>query len=175
LVFDSEKYYQLGTLLRSHGVKGGAVLGLDLDIPNEEILKMELVFVVLDNLPVPFFIEEIKTHSKGKFILKFEDINEIEDADEICNSTVLVEKTSLPEFKNELSIEDLVGYTVITQDQKEVGVIEEFMDINLNPMFRIGEEEDEILIPASPNFIIEVNENSKVIIIEIPEGLIDLN
>ena len=174
-MFDSKIYHQLGTLLRSHGVKGGAVLGLDLDISNEEILKMELVFVVIDKLPVPFFIEEIKTHSKGKFILKLDDINEIEEADEICNNLVLVEKTSLPDYKHELSIEDLVGYTVITQQQKELGIIEEFIDINLNPMFRIGEEENEILIPANPNFIIEVNENSKVIIIEIPEGLIDLN
>ena len=181
-MFDSEKYYQLGALIKSHGVKGGIVLEVELNISNEEILKMELVFVLIDKLPVPFFIEEIKTHSKNKFILKFEDINDIDSADELCISTVLIEKIFFPDLEKELTLKDLVGYTVITYGEGyavdnniSLGVITEFIDIELNPMFQIEKDDSEILIPANPNFITDIIEETKTLIVNLPKGLVNLD
>lgn len=172
-MFDSEKYYQLGALIKSHGVKGGIVLEVDLNISNEEILKMELVFVLIDKLPVPFFIEEIKTHSNNKFILKFEDINDIDAADELCINTVLVEKFMFPELEKEITLKDLVGFTVINNNIS-LGTITEYIDIELNPMFQIEKAGSELLIPANPDFITEIIEETKTIIVDLPDGLIDL-
>ena len=173
-MFDSEKYYQLGALIKSHGVKGGIVLEVELDISNEEILKMELVFVLIDKLPVPFFVDEIKTHSGNKFILKFEDINDIDAADELCINTVLVEKFMFPELEKEITLKDLVGFTVINNNIS-LGTITEYIDIELNPMFQIEKAGNELLIPANPDFITEIIEETKTIIVDLPDGLIDLD
>ena len=174
-MFNSEKYYQLGSLLRTHGVKGGLVLEVDFNISDNEIKNLELVFILIDNLPVPFFIEEIKTYTKNRFIVKFFDINDIDSADELCVNKALIEKTQFPDYKPQLSIEDLVGYTVFTNDETKIGLIEEFIDINLNPTFKIINNNEEILIPANPDFITEINEEKKILFVDLPEGLIDLN
>jgi len=172
-VFDSEKYYQLGALIKSHGVKGGLVLEVELNISNEEILKMELVFVLIDKLPVPFFITEIKTHSNNKFILKFEDINDIDAADELCINTVIVEKRTFPELEKEITIKDLVGFTVINNNIS-LGEITEFIDIELNPMFQINKGDKELLIPANSDFFTEIIEETKTLIVNLPDGLISV-
>ena len=172
-MFDSEKYYQLGTLIKSHGVKGGIVLEADLNISDEEILKMELVFVLIDKLPVPFFIEEIKTHSKNKFIVKFEDVNDMDSADELCINTILIEKYIYPDIEKEVTLKDLIGFTVI-DNNIPLGIITEFIDIELNPMFQIEKNDNELLIPANPSFINEIIEDTKTLVVNLPEGLLDL-
>jgi 16S rRNA processing protein RimM len=173
-VFNSEKYYQFGKILRSHGVKGGIVLEVDLDVSDEDIKKLELVFVLIDNLPVPFFIEEIKTYTKNRFIVKFQDIDDIDLAEELCVSNIVIEKSQIPEYEHELSFEDLIGYSAF-DEKNNLGIIDEYFDINMNPTFKIvNEEQQEIIIPANLDFIIEVDEEKKIVLFNIPDGLLDL-
>ena len=53
-MFQSDKYYQLGEITRSHGVKGELSLKLDIEISEQELKSLESVFVVIDGIPIPF-------------------------------------------------------------------------------------------------------------------------
>ena len=47
-------------------------------------------------------------------------------------------------------------------------------DNSAQPLFEVKRSEDEIFIPAIDEFIREVNRETKEVIVETPEGLLDL-
>lgn len=64
--------YQLGYVIKKHGVKGEVSVLLDVDFP-EEYSELESVFVEINQKLVPFFIEAIQIRD-DKAVIKFEHI-----------------------------------------------------------------------------------------------------
>jgi len=62
-----EDCYFLGKITRKHGLSGNLILKLDTDQP-EIYKKLESIFVEINGLLVPFFIEKIKTLYSINFI-----------------------------------------------------------------------------------------------------------
>ena len=60
------------------------------------------------------------------------------------------------------------------QGDQLVGTIDKVIDNSAQPLFSILNNGNEILIPIIDEFIISVERNNKQIIVELPEGLIEL-
>ncbi len=70
--------------------------------------------------------------------------------------------------------DDIEGYTVTDSNLGYIGVVSDIMDIPGNNLLKIMDDEKEILIPLTEEFIIEINHNVKSILVKTPTGLIDL-
>ena len=76
---------------------------------------------------------------------------------------------------DEVYLDDLVGYTIITNLGVKLGEIDGIQDYSGNLVFQVKNSAgNEVLIPATPDFILELDEDSKTLIMELPEGLADL-
>jgi ribosomal 30S subunit maturation factor RimM len=60
------------------------------------------------------------------------------------------------------------------EKQGELGIADELMEIAGNPLLKIISGNKELLIPAHPDIILEINDAKKLIRIHAPEGLTDL-
>ncbi len=61
----------LGTLTKPHGTRGSLIVRFS-GLKAEDIKKRGLVFVEIDGLPVPFFIESFQEKTADTVILKIE-------------------------------------------------------------------------------------------------------
>ncbi len=165
-MFESDKYYQLGEITKSHGVKGELSLKLDIEISEQELKSLESVFVIIDGIPIPFFIENLKKHN-NRFVVKFEDYDSIDKIDELVDCKVLVEKINVPDYDSDLKLPDLVGYKLLNY-KSDLGQIIDYTDFNNNTLFTL---ENDVLIPANVDFIIDVDVDNKVVYMELPEGI----
>jgi len=165
-VFDSDKYYQLGEITKSHGVKGELSLKLDIEISEQELKSIESVFVIIDGIPIPFFIENFKKHN-NRFVVKFEDYNSIDKTAELIECQVLVEKTNIPDYDSDLKLPDLIGYKLMNY-KKDLGEIIDYTDFNSNMLYTL---ENDMLIPANVDFIIDVDVDNSIVYMELPEGI----
>ena len=68
----------------------------------------------------------------------------------------------------------LVGYTVEDVNFGKVGIIKAINDSTAQSLFEIDRDGTEILIPMNDAFIKKVDKKKKSILVETPEGLIDL-
>jgi len=68
----------------------------------------------------------------------------------------------------------VIGFQVFDVNYGAIGTITHINDNSSQPLFEIMHEGKEILIPLHDNFLKEVNRKEKKIIVETPEGLIDL-
>src|SRR6056297_1380694 len=73
---------QLGKVLKSHGKNGEVIINSDLELP-ENFTKVESIFLEIEGGLVPFFVEHIWLKSSQTAILKLEDIDSVEQANEL--------------------------------------------------------------------------------------------
>ena len=83
---DIDECFELGYIIKPHGLNGAVSIYLDTDFP-EEYIKLESVFVNVKQKLVPFFIESIQVNGH-KAIVNFEDINSLEQSEELKGCSI---------------------------------------------------------------------------------------
>ena len=63
---------------------------------------------------------------------------------------------------------------MIDKEVGEVGVIEEILDMPQQEMTLIRYKKREVLIPLNEELILEIDEKKKQVMVDLPEGLLDL-
>lgn len=166
----------LGTLIKIHGVKGQLVLRLQ-HLNFDDIREMGPVFIIIDNLPVPFFIADFLPKGKNDIILTFDDIDSSESAQSLVGCKLWINTESLDADTNPRSFSDselLTGYRVIDIHLGELGRVSAILDFNQNPLLQIMSGKNEILVPFREEFMRGLDTHNKILHVETPEGLINL-
>lgn len=169
-----EDCFYLGKIVRKHSFKGEVVIKLDTDEP-ELYRNMESVFVELGSNLVPFFIEKSSLHKGNQLRVLFEDLYTEEEAESILKSDIYLPLDLLPKLSgNKFYYHEVIGFTIEDVHFGPVGEIVHINDSAAQPLFEIDREGSEVFIPMIDDFIKKVDRKNKTIIVETPEGLIDL-
>jgi len=162
---------QIAKVLKSNGTDGDILLGFKTIAP-EDIDTTEPVYIYVDGLPVPFFIESLSKRGSDKAIVHLNDFHNLKDAEEIVGEAVYADY--LEETEDEDDFTALVGWTLKDRSGSIVGNISDFIDIPANPCLEVEKENGSVIVPLHEDLIIELNDSSKTLVLEIPEGLLDL-
>jgi 16S rRNA processing protein RimM len=167
-------YNLIGTLAKLHGFKGDYLFITEFSFP-KKIEKWETVFIEIDGLPVPFFISSLRITSENSAIIGFEDINSSEQAKEFVGCSVLQLITETGKRNKSLPDETFEGFKVYDKNAGYIGTIDSILEYSQNILFRILNHNQEILVPAIEEYILNVDPKKKELYISVPEGLLDLN
>ena len=169
-----EECFYLGKIVRKHSFRGGVVAKLDTDEP-ELYQNLESVFVLLNNNLVPFFIDQILLQKGNQLRLKFEDVDSEADADGIMGAGLYLPLEFLPKLKgNKFYFHEIIDFEIEDVNFGLFGVIKGINDSTAQPLFEIDFNGKEIFVPMIDDFIKKVDRKNKKILVETPEGLIDL-
>jgi len=169
-----EDCFFLGKIVKKYSFKGEVLVKLDTDEP-ELYDGLESVFVDLRGNLVPFFIENAQLHKSELLRLKFEDVDTEDDADAILKSNLYLPLEFLPKLEDDkFYFHEIIGFTIKDTNFGDVGTITGVNDTTAQALFEIDRDGIEILIPMNDHFIKKVDKENKVILVETPEGLIDL-
>ncbi len=163
---------KVGYVGKPHGVKGEISVSL-FDGFYSEDLEPEFLLLDIDNGLVPFYIESLRIKGSKTLLVKFEDLNSEDKARDLVAVEVYVESKDITS-EEEFHGGSFVGYTVVDQIKGNIGIISGINEISNNPLFIIDCDGDEILIPINPDFIVGVDDENKVVDVNLPEGLVDL-
>ncbi len=169
-----EDCFYLGKIVKKYSFKGEVLVKLDTDEP-ELYEHMESVYVNLRNNLIPFFIESSQLHKSELLRIKFEDVDTEEDADTLLKSELYLPLEFLPKLDDDkFYFHEIIGFKVEDKNFGDVGIIKAINDSTAQSLFEIDRNGIEVLIPMNDEFIIKVDKANRVIIVETPEGLIDL-
>ena len=163
----------IGTLVKLYGYKGEFVLAKDEDIVIETE-DWESVFIEIDGLLVPFFIDKIINPSEVTAIISFDGIKLEDKARKFLNMEVF-QVLSLVSNQEIIDTDKLNGYKVIDHKVKYIGIVDGILNYNQNLLLRIINEKKEILIPLVEKIIININHKKQEIYINSPDGLFEIN
>ena len=169
-----EDCFYVGKIVKKYSFKGELLVKLDSDDP-EIYEDMESVFVDLRNNLVPFFIESSQLHKSELLRVKFEDVETEQDADALLKCDLYLPLEFLPKLDdNKFYFHEIIGFKVEDVNFGTVGVVKSVNDSTAQALFEIDRDGIEILIPMNDDFIKKVDKTNKVILVETPEGLIEL-
>ena len=149
---------------KSWGASGEVVLSRSNDDP-QDLKSQEPVFIAFDGLPVPFSMESVQ--AKGnRFIVKFQDIDSLAEAEELVGREVTLSQEN-PEEED-----SLVGLRVRDRRSRRiVGTIVDFSDFGGNAVITVATETGgDVLLPLHEDLIAGIR--GDVITLTIPEGLL---
>lgn len=168
--------YQLGYIVKTHGLKGEVQIYLDVDAPSD-YRNLESVFVLQGQQLVPFFIESMSNLNGAKAIVGFEDVDTFEAAQALKGSELYLSLDSLPQLSgNEFYLHEIIGFDLkdVTTDMI-VGKIGYVIESGPQLLFSVlAEGEKEILIPYTESLLVSLDRSTMTISLNVPEGLIDI-
>ncbi|WP_203256023.1 ribosome maturation factor RimM [Hyunsoonleella ulvae] len=169
-----EDCFYLGKIVKKYSFKGEVLAKLDTDEP-DLYENLDAIFLELRNNLVPFFVERSQLHKSTLLRLKFEDVDTEADAEAIIKSSLYLPLDLLPKLEgNKFYFHEVIGFTITDKNFGDVGILKTINDTTAQALFEIDRNGTEILIPMNDEFILKVNREHKTILVETPEGLIDL-
>jgi len=164
----------LGKIVKKYSYKGELLAKLDTDEP-ELYEQMDSVLVELRSHLVPFFIESSQFHKSELLRIKFEDVNNEQDADALLKCALYLPLQFLPELDDDkFYYHEIIGFKVEDDTHGNIGIIKAVNDSTAQALFEIDKNGIEILIPMNDEFILKVDKPNRTIYVKTPEGLIDL-
>lgn len=166
--------FHLGYIAKLHGFKGEVSLFLDVTDPND-YSTLDAVYIDINDQLTPFFVESIKLKNGNFAAVRFEGLNDENSAKKILRKDVYLPAQILPELEGTNFYDhEVVGFKVIDANHGEVGVLEQVVDLPVNPLLQVMNGEKEVLIPFIEGLVTKVDREKKELHVVAPEGLIDL-
>jgi 16S rRNA processing protein RimM len=163
----------LGRITKISGYEGAVAIRLE-KIFTENIPKMESVFLEIEGRPVPFFISGMEYSGADILKLWFEDYNSNEKISEFIGCRIFL-TTGIFKEKSGNDDQYLVGYTIYIQEDKLLGSVSEVLQNNGQWLINVKSKKKEILIPFHEDFITSIDKRKKVVIMNLPDGLTEIN
>jgi 16S rRNA processing protein RimM len=170
---DIGKCYKIGFILKPHGLKGGVTISIEDDAPND-VSSVKNIFILEDHNLVPYFIQSVSIRGNKAFV-KFEDVDSPEAAAKISKHTIYLPKTERPKSgRGEFYDDEITGFAVEDEVLGPLGEIEDVMTAGPNRLLVLSHQGKEVLIPINSPFIVSVNKSRKRILVNLPEGFLDI-
>lgn len=168
-----EDVYQIGKLTKAHGLNGEMNFQFTDDVWDR--IESDYLICEVDGILVPFFLEEYRFRSDSTALVKFEDLESAEAVRFLVNSEVFLEKKYQEELdEDEVSLNYFIGFKMVGED-KEIGTIIDIDDNTENWLFIVERPNgDEVMIPAHEEFIAEIKQEEKIMVMDLPLGLLEL-
>lgn len=169
-----EDVYRIGLINKPHGVHGELLFSFDDDIFDR--MEADYIICMMDGILVPFFFESYRFRSDSTALIKLEGIDTEQQARRMTNVEVFFPKEHAEELEdNELTWSYFVGFLIKDVNEGEIGKVIDVDDSTINTLFVVDHNDTEVLIPAQEDFIVDLDRGKRVITMQIPAGLLDLN
>ena len=165
---------RIARVLKSNGTEGEILVGFR-EINPEDLNQKEPVFITFDGLPVPFFIESFSRKGTNRALVRLTGVKNLEDAEELTGKDISAKATAIHQDEDadeSLTADDLIGWTLLNAENIEVGEITDYEDIPGNTCLYVETKDGQVMIPLHEDLILSVDEDSKAISVDVPEGLI---
>lgn len=165
----------IGAFARPHGVKGEVSAVFDYDFDD---ISPKHIFVEIDGLMVPFTVTGKRDKGSRSVLLTLKGVCDEQRASAFSNKPVYVERDMLSaddEADDEnFYLEDLIGFQIVSGGNS-IGVIADYDDSTENILFAVDTPDGKrILIPATDDFIDEIDVDAAIITMSLPAGLLDI-
>jgi 16S rRNA processing protein RimM len=164
----------VGRIGRPHGIRGDVVVGVRTDEPELRFAKGSR----LDTDPAavgPLMVAASRWHS-GELLVRFEGIADRDAAAELRGTWLTVDSATISasDDPDEFHDSELTGLAVRTLDGIEVGTVDDVLHSGQDVLVVKSAHGPDIMVPFVKALVPEVNVGGGYIVVDPPEGLLDL-
>ncbi|MFG1929548.1 ribosome maturation factor RimM [Mycobacterium sp. NPDC048908] len=167
----------VGRVVKAHGVTGEVVVEVRTDDPDTRFTPGSS----LRGRPSrggqesSYVIESVRDHG-GRLLVRLEGVTDRDAADSLRGTVFLVDSADLPpiEDPDEFYDHQLEGLRVVTTAGAPVGSVAEVLHTAAGELLSVRAEDREVLVPFVTAIVTSVSLADQTIVIDPPEGLLEL-
>jgi 16S rRNA processing protein RimM len=164
----------VGRIIRPHHNRGHVVVMPETDFPHDRFEVGSVLYRERDGQAERIVVSANRERD-GRWVVGFEGIESINDAETLRGLELRVPADTVkPLDAGAFYVFDLVGCVVRTKDGQEVGPVER-VDLTTGVPMLVVAGDGEVLVPFSEAICTRIDPAAKVIDIDPPPGLIELN
>lgn len=138
------------------------------------------LFIEINNIKLPYFIENLEALNSNELIVKFEELDNKESAANLKGASVFIDDNDKTHqcFEKTKTVEDeldLAGYDLFDEENNFIAKIEAVYFVPNNTLIAVLIDEKEVLLPLNEQLIVDINHSQKTVHLIIPDGLLSLN
>ncbi len=165
------KYLELGQIVNTKGLKGEVKINSFTE-DNTKFERISKVFIKRKETLKEYEIEKVG-YNKNQVIIKFKNINTVEEAETLRNSYIVVDREifgKLPE--GVYYIADLIGLEVYTENNEYLGKVDDIFNTGSNDIYVVKDDlGKQKLLPGIDEVIKKIDLEEGKIIVNLIEGL----
>lgn len=168
-----EDLLKVGIISSTHGIRGEVKVFPTTDDP-QRFKKLKNILLDSGKEKRNLKIQSVKFF-KQFVILKFEEIDDINDVEKYKGSSLYVTRDQAVKLKkDEYFIADLIGLTVTAEEEKLEGTLKDVMETGANDVYVIELTDGrELLLPAIKECVLSVDIEKGEMKIRLLDGLLD--
>lgn len=165
------KYLELGQIVNVKGLKGEVKVNSFTD-DNTKFERIPKVFIKRKETLTEYEIEKVG-YNKNQVIIKFKNINTVEEAEKLRNSYIVVDREIFGELPEGVYyIADLIGLDVFTEANEYLGKVYDIFSTGSNDVYVVKDDTGkQKLLPGIDEVIKVIDIEAGKIIVNLIEGL----
>lgn len=168
-----EELIPIGQVLKPHGIHGEMSFEYTSDVFERE--EVPFFIFSLDGIFVPFRVENYRIRSASTALVQLAGIATDLKARVFTGLTIYIPANYLSAMEDdEVEVEYYAGFELIDVNQGVIGLISEVDQTTENALFVIPQGDEELLIPVSDSYIVEIDHEKRIIKVDLPDGLLEL-
>ena len=165
----------VGIVARRHGNKGQVIVNPETDFPEERFAAGQTLVVEQGGAAAERRIVSAR-FQRGRPIVAFEGVTTIDGAEALAGAALKVPASSLPPLPEKTYYRhDLVGCEVKDTAGRVIGRVTAVEGPTEQSRLVVAGEAGEVLIPLVGGICVSVDPAAKIIVVDPPAGLIELN
>ena len=168
-----EEAFYIGYITKTKGLKGEVQLYFEYDEPS--LLDMDVVFAEVSGKMVPYFVSTYKLQTNGTGNFYFDDVDHIDKAQSLVKKKIYLPLDKMPDRSDDdYHYNDLKGFIVSDETHGELGEIIEVNEYPQQFVATVLYQNKEIMFPLNEDMIVEIDEDEETLLVDLPEGLLDI-
>ena len=164
----------VGRIARAHGNKGQVIVNPETDFPGERFAAGKVLVVEQGGQQVERRIASVR-FQQGRPIIALDGVETMNDAESLAGAELkMPAETLAPLPGGTYYRHDLVGCEVWTKDGQVVGKVTDVEGSLERSRLVVARKGGELLVPMVATICLEVDPVAKRIVIDPPEGLLEL-
>jgi 16S rRNA processing protein RimM len=165
----------VGRIARAHGNRGQVIVNLDTDFPEERFRPGAELFTMRDGVVQTLTLTAVRFQN-GRPVIGIDGVDTMNAAEQMAGLELRIPADQLaPLPPGTFYHHDLVGCRVETHSGAAIGVVEGVEGSLGGSRLVVAAASGEILIPLTVGICTTIDVDAKRIVIDPPEGLLDLN
>ena len=160
---------------RAHGNRGEVILDLETDFPDERFKTGGRLYICRNGAATEVVVEAVRFH-RGRPIVKLSGVQTMDQAEALARHELRIEREALQRLPGgSFYHHDLVGCVVRTAGGQAVGKVVAVEGSGANSRLVVRRRGAEVQIPLAEDICVSVDVAQGTIVVNPPEGLLDLN
>lgn len=170
----AESLVNIGNVIKPHGIKGEFSAEIDADPADLRCLIFDI-----DGIFVPFYVDATRPRSSQAWLVKLDGVNDERQAAAFIGKEIYALREDLAEddecAADGVYLYDLCGYTLYDNDVL-VGEIANIDDSTANILMHVCAPDGKtVFVPFAEELVVGIDSIQNVVIMNLPDGIIDLN